>query len=124
MRPINAEVTMGHDLRISDSYWKPTEREILEDYLKAVQLLTINGDNLILQKKVEELTEKTSNNDYLLKAKLQEKDDALVTLRSSYESYDRGTGVKEAEHSTPRTIKKVKSMSINYKRILNSMRGL
>jgi hypothetical protein len=75
MRPINAEVTMGHDLGISDSYWKPTEREILED-----QLLTINGDNLILQKKVEELTEKTSNNDYLLKAKLQEKDDALVTL--------------------------------------------
>jgi hypothetical protein len=38
--------------------------------------LTINGDNIILQKQVEELTEKTNNNDYLLKAKLQEKDDA------------------------------------------------
>jgi hypothetical protein len=41
IRPINAEVTMGHDLGISDSYWKPTEREILEDYLKAVQLMEI-----------------------------------------------------------------------------------
>ena len=51
-----------------------------DDYLKAVPLLTINGDNLILQKQVEELTEKTNNNDYLLKAKLQEKDDALMTL--------------------------------------------
>jgi hypothetical protein len=80
MKPANVEVTMGHDLKTSESYWKPTEREILEDYLKAVPLLTINSDNLILQKQVEELTEKTNNNDYLLKAKLQEKDDALMTL--------------------------------------------
>jgi hypothetical protein len=80
MRPINVEVTMGHDLGVSESYWRPTEREVLEDYLKAVPLLTINGDNLIIQKQVEELTEKTNNNDYLLKARLQEKDDALVTL--------------------------------------------
>jgi hypothetical protein len=33
-----------------------------------------------LQKQVEELTEKTYNNDYLINAKLQEKNDALVTL--------------------------------------------
>ncbi len=64
----------------SPSYYKPQAREVLEDYLKAVPLLTINGDNLILQKQVEELTEKTNNNDYLLEAKLREKDDALVTL--------------------------------------------
>jgi hypothetical protein len=43
-------------------------------------LLTIEADKLILRKQVEELTEKTNNNDYLLKAKLQEKDDALMTL--------------------------------------------
>jgi hypothetical protein len=36
MRPINVEVTMGHDLGLSESYWKPTEHEVLEDYLKAV----------------------------------------------------------------------------------------
>lgn len=34
----------------------------------------------VLRKQVEELTEKTDNTDYLLRAKLQEKDDALVTL--------------------------------------------
>jgi hypothetical protein len=80
MKPANVEVTMGHDLGTSESYWKPTEREVLEDYLKAVPLLVINGGNLILQKQVEELTEKTNTNDYLLKAKLQERDDAVVTL--------------------------------------------
>jgi hypothetical protein len=80
MKPANVETTMGHDLRTSESYWKPTEREILDDYVKAVPLLTINGNDLVLQKQVEELTEKTNNNNYLLKAKLQEKDDALTTL--------------------------------------------
>jgi hypothetical protein len=80
MKPANVEVTMGHDLGTSESYWKPTEREILEDYLKAVPLLTINGDNIVLQKQVEELTEKTSNNEYIIKAKLQEKDDAYIAL--------------------------------------------
>jgi hypothetical protein len=80
MKPINVEVTMGHDLGISESYWRPTEQEVLSDYLKAVPLLTIDVDNFLLQKQVEELTDRTNNNDYLLRAKLQEKDDALVTL--------------------------------------------
>jgi hypothetical protein len=80
MKPINVEITMGHDLGISESYWRPTEAEVLEDYLKAVQLLTINGEHVVLQKQIRELTEKTINNDYLLNAKLHEKDDALATL--------------------------------------------
>jgi integrase len=80
MKPINVEITMGHDIGISSSYYKPTEREVLDDYIKAIPLLTINGNSSILQKQVEELAEKTNNNDYLFKAKLQEKDDALVTL--------------------------------------------
>jgi hypothetical protein len=42
--------------------------------------LTIYGNTSILQKQLEELAERTNSNDYLLKAKLQEKDDALVTL--------------------------------------------
>jgi len=71
---------MGHDIGISASYYKPTERDVLEDYLKAVPLLTINGQNLVLQNQIKKLTEKTDNNDYLFKAKLQEKDDALTTL--------------------------------------------
>jgi hypothetical protein len=79
MKPINVEITMGHNIGISSSYYKPTEREVLEDYIKAIPL-TINGNSSILQKQVEELVEKTNSNDYLLKARLQEKDDALVTL--------------------------------------------
>ena len=74
MKPINVEITMGHEISVSSSCYKPTEREVLEDYLKAVSLLTINGENIALQKQIKELTEKTSDNTHLLNAKLQEKE--------------------------------------------------
>lgn len=41
MKPANVELLMGHSIGISDSYYRPTERELLEDYLKAVPLLSI-----------------------------------------------------------------------------------
>jgi hypothetical protein len=62
MKPINVEITMSHNIGVSASYYKPTEREVIEDYLKAVDSLTINADKLILQKQAEELTEKTKDN--------------------------------------------------------------
>jgi hypothetical protein len=81
MKPINVEITMGHDIGVSASYYKPTEREVLEDYLKAVDLLTINGDKKVLQKQVTELTEKSKDNEYIIKAKLQEKDDEVRNMK-------------------------------------------
>ena len=48
MKPINVEITMGHNIGVSASYYKPTDHEVMEDYLKAVDSLTINSDKLIL----------------------------------------------------------------------------
>jgi predicted kinase len=84
MKPINVEITMGHNVGISKSYYKPTEREVMEDYLKAVPLLQINADNLILQKQVEELTEKSKDNEYTIRAKLQEKDEQIKTITNQF----------------------------------------
>jgi hypothetical protein len=50
MKPINVEITMGHNIGISSSYYKPTEKEVLEDYQKAVDLLTVNDDNRLREK--------------------------------------------------------------------------
>jgi hypothetical protein len=72
---------MGHDIGISASYYKPTEKEVLDDYLKAVDLLTINGDKHVLQKQVTELTEKSKNNEYIIKGKLREKDDEVRNMK-------------------------------------------
>ena len=50
MRPINVEWLMGHSTGISDSYYRPTENELLEDYLKAVPLLTVSEVEEVRQK--------------------------------------------------------------------------
>jgi integrase len=41
MHPINVEILMGHAVGVSSSYYKPQEKELLEDYLKAVPYLSI-----------------------------------------------------------------------------------
>jgi hypothetical protein len=75
MKPVNVEVTMGHDLGISQSYWKPTEREVLEDYLKAVDLLSINDSrSSTLQKEVAELKERNKEESDFIIGKLAEKE--------------------------------------------------
>jgi hypothetical protein len=45
MRPINVETLMGHSTGISDSYYKPNEKELLDDYLKATDELTFLPEN-------------------------------------------------------------------------------
>ena len=44
MRPANIEMLMGHNIGLSKSCYKPTEKELLEDYLNAINLLTINEE--------------------------------------------------------------------------------
>jgi integrase len=39
MKPINIEKLMGHSIGISGSYYKATESELLEDYMKAIAFM-------------------------------------------------------------------------------------
>ena len=45
---------LGHSIGLSNSYYRPHPEELLEEYLKAVDLLTINEENR-LKRKVEML---------------------------------------------------------------------
>lgn len=83
MRPINVEITMGHNIGISDCYYRPTEKEILDDYLKAVDLLTINSNGLNLKNQIQKLKEDNQNNEYVIKGKLQEKEDQIKGLEDN-----------------------------------------
>jgi hypothetical protein len=85
MKPINIEKLMNHSIGISDSYYRATETELLQDYLKAVDTLTINDDKRTLQKQVTELTEKSKEENYIIKGKLSEKEKEiqLLTQRDS-----------------------------------------
>ena len=82
MKSINVEILMGHTIGISNSYYKPSQKEILDDYLKAINVLTINknNNNALIEKEIKELKEKNENNEYIIQSKLQERDDAIVNL--------------------------------------------
>lgn len=59
MKPINVEVLMGHSTGVSDSCYRATEYELLEDYLKAVDFLTID-DRHTIAKQFSNLEKKTN----------------------------------------------------------------
>jgi hypothetical protein len=82
MKPINIEILMGHSTGISDSYYRATEAELLEDYLKAVDFLTVN-DQHKLQREVAEISEKAKEENSLVKAKLQERDNDIAELKAA-----------------------------------------
>jgi len=48
MKPINIEKLMNHSIGISNSYYRATENDILEDYLKVVDYLTISHENRLI----------------------------------------------------------------------------
>ena len=68
MKPINVETLMGHSTGISDSYYRPTEKELLDDYLKVVNHLTIRTESTF-KAEVEQVKERGSMNE-----------DAIATL--------------------------------------------
>ena len=70
---------MGHSIGISDSYYRATENEILDDYLKAIPLLTIGTENR-LQIQMKEVLEQSRNNDASIKSQLYEKEQAIAAL--------------------------------------------
>jgi hypothetical protein len=79
MKPINIEKLMGHSLGMSDSYYRATADEILEDFLKAVPLLTISSENK-LQKQMEQVVQESRNSDARIKSELYEKGLAIANL--------------------------------------------
>jgi integrase len=82
MKPINIEILMNHSTGISDSYYRATEAELLEDYLKAIDSLTINNQNR-LQKQVAVLSEKSSQESIEMKTKLYERDNDIAELKAA-----------------------------------------
>jgi hypothetical protein len=59
INPEIREMLVGHKMNLASCYYRPTEEEMLAEYMKAVNLLTINEENR-LRLKVEKLeVEKT-----------------------------------------------------------------
>lgn len=70
---------MGHSIGISDSYYRATENELLDDYLKATSLLTISSESK-LQEQMDQLITHSRYNDASIKSELYEKQRLIDTI--------------------------------------------
>jgi hypothetical protein len=80
---------MGHSVGISDSYYKPTETELLESYLKSVDALTVSQEDQLHHEveklKVENAEIDMMKNNYLdMKLSLEGKDEQVARLSDTY----------------------------------------
>jgi hypothetical protein len=86
MKSLHVEILLGHDVGLANSYYKPTEKELLAEYLKAIDLLTINSESIILNNKIQKLQEKNKENEYIIKGTLIEKDEQIKSLTDQFSS--------------------------------------
>lgn len=54
---IKVELLLGHSLGVSDSYAKFTEEQMLEDYLKTIDFLTIDQNAVLVSKSIKKQSE-------------------------------------------------------------------
>jgi len=64
VNPEIREMLLGHKIGLASAYYRPTEEEMLAEYQKATDLLTINEENR-LRKKVEKLEIEKSRMDIM-----------------------------------------------------------
>ncbi len=77
MKTIHGEILIGHSIDVSDSHYNPKEEENLEDYLKAIDYLTIVSDAITLKKHIQKLEEENKKSKYVIKAELREREDQI-----------------------------------------------
>ena len=79
MMPINIEILMGHSVGISDSYYRATDAELLEDYLKATHFLSISKEHE-LEKEIATILSYHSEKDNLIRNQLYDKEQEIKLL--------------------------------------------
>ena len=90
MRPAVIGLLMGWDLGITSSYYKTTENELLQEYLKVLDhgLLTID-EKYKLKKEISSYEQKDQKETSYIKVKIQEKDDQIQQLIKKQEQFEK-----------------------------------
>jgi hypothetical protein len=71
---------LGHKIGLATAYYRPTDEEIYQEYLKAVDLLTINEENR-LKIENEQLREENKYGEYIINGKIEETYKEIQTLK-------------------------------------------
>jgi integrase len=83
MKPINIETLMNHSIGISDSYYRATENELLDDYLKVREYLILDSEEQ-LRNQVNKLESHVSNIN-AVEFQLQVKSNEIECMKQKYE---------------------------------------
>jgi integrase len=84
MNIVTKEMLLGHSVGLDDRYYRPTPNDLLDQFLRAVDLLTINEENR-LRKKVEVLKAERDEIE-MLKGRVQQKEDRLSVIEKQMQS--------------------------------------
>ena len=79
INPEIREMLLGHKIGLSSSYYRPSETELLEEYLRVIPDLTINQENR-LSRQVQELQEQDDYQKFIIDKKMKEKDEQIKIL--------------------------------------------
>ena len=88
LSPLYVNMLLNHDIGLEKAYFKPTMTDLLEGsdkmlgYIQIMNAVTINDENR-LYKQVKELVEKNQDSEYVIKGKLQEKEEQIKKLQES-----------------------------------------
>jgi integrase len=82
--PLYRKMLLGHNIGLDESYLKPTERQLLEKYVRVIDSITFNNEHR-LQRKIVELEDKQDAID-IMKAEQQKKDKRLEELEKSFQA--------------------------------------
>jgi hypothetical protein len=79
-----ARILTGHSIGVRGVYLKYSEEDLLSEYAKSIDLLTINEANR-LKVKVNELVTKNASNEYMINQRLQERESEVKRLQQKHE---------------------------------------
>ena len=80
MRSLTVEYLLNHSTGITDSYFRPTENELLDDFLKVSDLLHIDNE-VKLQKELHLYQQNNQEESFIIKGNLHEKDEEVEELK-------------------------------------------
>lgn len=81
MKPINVEKLLSHSIGISNSYYRPTENDLLDDYLKVTNALSIDKERR-LREQITIIKKKGIQENSVIKTRLQERADEIQELKT------------------------------------------
>jgi integrase len=97
INPEAREMLLGHSISLTGAYYRPGDDEILQEYVKAIDLLTINNENRLRH----ELVKEQSKQDAIIDMQLQQDTlkDMMVKLVESLASSNSQTEINALSKS-------------------------